>query len=78
MDDGDKKIQNKIFRKKTENGDLQGNDLVPSSVFQSLWVRCRSILPDITDGKFMESELRYVFYCGVILWLAHLLSKAIF
>ena len=78
MDDGDKKIQNKIFRKKTEDGDLQGHDIVPSTILQSLWVRCRSVLPDITDGKFMESELRYVLYCGVILWIAHLLSKAIF
>ena len=76
MDDGDKKIQNKIFRKKTEDGDLQGYDTIPGSIFQSFWVRCRSILPDITDGKFMESELRYVLYCGVIFWLAYLVSQA--
>ncbi|NBO23314.1 hypothetical protein EBU94_08260 [bacterium] len=76
MDDGDKKIQIQNIRKKTENGDLQGHDLVSGSIFQSLWVRCRAIFPDITNGKFMESELRYVLYCGIILWLAHLVSKA--
>ncbi len=32
-------------------------------IFQSFWVRCRSIFPDITDRKFMERELRVVLYC---------------
>ena len=77
MDDGDKKTQKQIIRKETEDGDLQGYDPLPSSVLQSLWVRCRTIFPDITNGKFMESELRYVLYCGIILWAAHLVSKII-
>ena len=76
MDEGDKKIQNKIFREKTENGDLQGFDIVPGSILQSFWIRCRTIFPNITNGKFMESELRYVFYCGIIFWLAYLVSQA--
>ena len=46
-------------------------------VFQSIWVRCRSIFPDITDRKFMESELRFVLYCGTFLWIIYLLSKII-
>jgi hypothetical protein len=46
-------------------------------VFQSIWVRCRSIFPDITDRKFMESELRFVLYCGTFLWVIYLLSKII-
>jgi len=46
-------------------------------VFQSIWVRCRSIFPDITDRKFMESELRFVLYCGTFLWIVYLLSKII-
>jgi hypothetical protein len=46
-------------------------------VFQSIWVRCRSIFPDITDREFMESELRFVLYCGTILWIVYLLSKII-
>jgi len=46
-------------------------------VFQSIWVRCRSIFPDITDRKFMESELRFVLYCGTFLWVIYLLSQVI-
>ena len=77
MDEGDKKIQNKIFRKKTEDRNLQRHDPFPGPILQSFWVRCRTILPDITNGKFMESELRYVLYCGTILWIAYLVSQAI-
>jgi hypothetical protein len=47
------------------------------TIFQSFWVRCRSIFPNITDRKFMESELRLVLYCGTILWIVYLLSQII-
>ena len=47
------------------------------SILQSFWVRCRSILPDITDRKFMECELRLVLYCGTFLWIVYLLSQII-
>ena len=47
------------------------------SIFQSFWIRCRSVFPNITDRKFMESELRFVLYCGVILWIIYLLSQII-
>ncbi len=47
------------------------------SVLQSFWVRCRSILPDITDRKFMECELRVVLYCGIVFWIIYLLSQII-
>ena len=46
-------------------------------IFQSIWIRCRSVFPDITDRKFMESELRFVLYCGTFLWIIYLLSKII-
>lgn len=46
-------------------------------IFQSFWVRCRSIFPDITDRKFMERELRVVLYCGVVFWIVYLLSKIV-
>ena len=46
-------------------------------VFQSIWVRCRSVFPNITDRKFMESELRFVLYCGGIFWALYLLSQII-
>ena len=76
MADGDKQTQKQIFRKETEDGDLQRDDIVPGSILQSFWIRCRTIFPDITNGKFMESELRYVLYCGVLVWLAYILSQA--
>ena len=76
MIDGDKQTKEQIIREESETGNLQGDDPLPGSIFQSVWVRCRTIFPDITNGKFMESELRYVLYCGVAFWLAYLLSQA--
>ncbi len=60
MDDGDKQNKTNNITKKQKDDDVQRLELVPSSFLQSFWIRCRSILPDITDRKFMESELRYV------------------
>ena len=77
MDDGDKQTKGEILGKKPEVDAVQRHEFVPSSILQSLWVRCRSIFPNTTNGKFMESELRYVLYCGIILWAAHLVSKII-
>ena len=48
-----------------------------SSVLQSFWIRCRSIFPNTLDRKFMESELRFVLYCGTFLWIVYILSKVI-
>lgn len=75
MDDGDKKNNKQTLREKTEIRNLQGYDSISGTFLQSVWIRCRSIFPDITNGKFMESELRYVFYCGVLVWITYLLSK---
>jgi len=47
------------------------------SVLQSVWIRCRSIFPNTLDRKFMESELRFVLYCGAFLWFIYILSKII-
>jgi len=44
---------------------------------QSIWIRCRTIFPNITDRKFMESESRFVFYCGFVLWIVYILSQAL-
>jgi hypothetical protein len=46
-------------------------------ILQSFWIRCRTVFPNITDRKFMESELRLVLYCGGFLWIIYLLSKVI-
>jgi hypothetical protein len=75
MDDGDKQNKRNNIAKKQKDNDIQRLELVPSSVFQSFWIRCRSILPDITDRKFMESELRYVLYCGMFFWIVYLLIE---
>lgn len=44
-------------------------------ILQSFWVRCRSIFPNTTDRQFMESELRFVLYSGVIFWGVYLLHQ---
>ena len=77
MDDGDKQNKRNNIAKKQEDDDVQRLELVPSSVFQSFWVRCGSIYTDIADRKFMESELRVVLYCGSIFWIIYLLSQII-
>jgi hypothetical protein len=45
------------------------------NVFQSIWVRCRSIFSDTMDREFVESEFRFVLYCGAILWVIYLIAK---
>lgn len=47
------------------------------AILQSFWIRCRTVFPNITDRKFMESELRLVLYSGCFLWIVYLLSKVI-
>ena len=74
--DGDKQI--KISkREKQKVTPLQRHSLNVSTILQSLWVRCRTIFPNITDGKFMEGELRVVLYCGVLFWVVYLLYEVI-
>ena len=73
MEDGDKQknVEKNVSRQSLSNIFNAG------VVFQSIWVRCRSIFPNITDRKFMESELRLVLYCGTIFWILYLLSQII-
>jgi hypothetical protein len=74
--DGDKQI--KISkREKQKVTPLQRHSLNVSTILQSLWVRCRTIFPNITDGKFMEGELRVVLYCGILFWIVYLLYEVI-
>ena len=71
MADGDKQknVEKNVSRQSLSNIFNVG------IIFQSIWVRCRSIFPDITDRKFMESELRFVLYCGIIFWALYLLYE---
>jgi hypothetical protein len=73
MSDGDKQknVEKHISRQSLPN------IFNARTVLQSFWVRCRSIFPNITDRKFMESELRLVLYCGGFLWIVYLLSQII-
>jgi hypothetical protein len=73
MEDGDKQ------KNVEENSSRQSftNIFNAGVIFQSFWIRCRSIFPNITDRKFMESELRLVLYCGTVLWILYLLSQII-
>jgi hypothetical protein len=48
-----------------------------SIILQSIWIRCGSIFSNIVDRKFMESQLRVVFCCGVLFWSLFLLSKIV-
>lgn len=45
-------------------------------IFQSIRIRRNSIFSDIVNRKFIESQPRYVFYCGSLFWILYILSKA--
>lgn len=77
MDDGDSKSIKQIKRKTKQADAVQRYSFDASSVLQSIWIRCRTIFPTATDGKFMESELRFVLYSGVIFWAIYLLYEAV-
>lgn len=77
MDEGDSKNIKQIKRQKQSPNALQRHGIDVGSFLQSVWVRCRTVFPNITDGKFMESELRIVLYCGLFFWGIYLLCEAI-
>jgi hypothetical protein len=68
MDDGDSKNNQQAEKQTKQNNAIQRYGIDAGSILQSVWVRCRTIFPNITDRKFMESELRFVLYSGVIFW----------
>ena len=76
MDDGDSKNNQKTKRQAKQNNAIQRYGIDAGSVLQSIWVRCRTIFPNTTDGKFMESELRFVLYSGVVFWGIYLAYEA--
>ena len=76
MDEGDSKNNKQIKRQAKQANALQRRSIDVGSILQSFWVRCRSVFPNCTDGKFMESELRLVLYCGVIFWTIYLVYEA--
>jgi hypothetical protein len=68
MDDGDSKDNKQAEKQGKQNNVIQRYGINAGSILQSIWIRCRSIFPTATDRKFMESELRFVLYSGVIFW----------
>ena len=76
MDEGDSKNNTQIKRQKQSPNALQRHGIDVGSVLQSIWIRCRSVFPNTTDGKFMESELRFVLYSGVVFWGIYLAYQA--
>ena len=77
MDGGDSKNIQQAEKQGKQNNVVQRYGIDAGTILQSLWIRCRTIFPNITDRKFMESELRFVLYCGTFLWVIYLLSKII-
>ena len=75
--DGDSKGDKQVKGKREEIEPLQRCSIDDGSILQSIWVRCRSVFPNATNRKFMESELRFVLYCGGILWALYLAWKGI-
>jgi len=72
MDEGDSKNIQQAEKQGKQNNVVQRYGIDAGTILQSLWIRCRTIFPNITDRKFMESELRFVLYSGVILWTLYL------
>ena len=77
MEDGDKQIEKYLNGKANKNDVIQRHRFDVSSFLQSVWIRCRSVFPYITDRKFMESELRVVLYSGLFFWFVYLLYEII-
>ena len=68
MDDGDSKNNQQAEKQGKQNNAIQRYGIDAGTILQSIWVRCRTIFPNITDREFMESELRFVLYSGIIRW----------
>ncbi len=77
MDDGDSKNNQQAEKQGKQNDVIQRYGINAGTILQSVWIRCRTIFPNITDRKFMESELRFVLYSGIVFWGLYLLYEII-
>ena len=77
MDDGDSKNNKQAEKQRKQNNAIQRYGTNAGSILQSFWVRCRTIFPTATDRKFMESELRFVLYSGVIFWTLYMVYETL-
>jgi hypothetical protein len=46
-------------------------------VFQSTWIRHNTTLVNPSNWESLVRQFRYVFYCGVVLWIIHVISLVI-
>ncbi len=76
MDDGDSKNNQQAEKQGKQIDVIQRYGVNAGTILQSIWVRCRTIFPTATDRKFMESELRFVLYSGVIFWTLYMVYEA--
>jgi hypothetical protein len=77
MSEGDSKNNQQAEKQGKQNNVIQRYGINAGTILQSLWIRCRTIFPNATDRKFMESELRFVLYSGTILWGLYMVYEAI-
>jgi hypothetical protein len=77
MDEGDSKNNQQAEKQGKQDDVIQRYGIDAGVILQSIWVRCRTIFPTATDRKFMESELRFVLYSGVIFWTLYMVYEAI-
>ena len=77
MDEGDSKNNQQAEKQGKQNNVIQRYGINAGTILQSFWIRCRTIFPYATDRKFMESELRFVLYSGVVFWGLYLLYEII-
>jgi len=77
MDEGDSKNNQQAEKQGKQNNVIQRYGINAGTILQSVWIRCRTIFPNITDREFMESELRFVLYSGVILWGLYLVYETL-
>jgi len=77
MDDGDSKNNKQAEKQGKQNNAIQRYGIDAGSILQSVWVRCRTIFPTATNREFMESELRFVLYSGVIFWTLYMVYETL-
>ena len=74
--EGDKQIK-KSKKKRTQTSLDKGPVFNVGTIFQSIWIRCCTVFPNITNRGFMEGQFRIVLYCGILFWFIYLLYQII-
>jgi len=72
MDEGDSKNNQQAEKQAKQIDVIQRYSTNAGTILQSIWIRYRTIFPNTTDRKFMESEFRFVLYSGFFFWTLYL------